>query len=392
MKEIRALTTLRALAALLVFLYHYEAMYAASARTVGVTLWDPLLPVWRAGSVGVTMFFVLSGFLITRLYFDRFVEGRVRLREYFVKRIARIWPLFLVLAAAQHVLMAAWGRPPQAWWIVTCTMTQGFFLDVRYDGLPTAWSLSIEESYYLVAPLVFLALAPLAVRGRDGTGALGTRAWARLLATLVAACALLAAAGLGAMWLAHRLGWTFAGFLGDPRHVLHATLAGRFPEFAIGIVAAFLHRDGWPERALRGARASWTAVGSATAVLAAMAAKSAADDAGSLAGDLASTAGVAIATAVLILALTREDSRVSRFLAHPLGVHLGKVSYGFYLVQVSLVSAPIVALGERVGPFRLLVLYALMSVACTLLFELIERPARRAIVRRFSGATLGEAA
>ena len=51
MKEIRALTTLRALAALLVFLYHYEALYVDEAREAGRALWDPLVSVWRSGAV-----------------------------------------------------------------------------------------------------------------------------------------------------------------------------------------------------------------------------------------------------------------------------------------------------------------------------------------------------
>lgn len=392
MKEIRALTTLRALAALLVFLYHYEALVVDEARAAGHVLWDPLVSVWRSGSVGVSIFFVLSGFLITRLYCDRFAAGTVTLREYFVKRIARIWPLFVAFAFLQHVAMAFFGERPQGSWLVTLTMTQGFFWDLRYRGLPTAWSLTIEESFYAVAPLAFAAVAAFAPAMVKRHASPGRRDWIALAATLAGVTAAIAIAGFALMAFVLAKGWTPFGFLADPEHVLHSTLAGRFPEFAIGMACAFLHRDGWPERALAGARATRAALGSLAGILVLMAVKDAAARADSMALGLAASLSVAVLAGLLILALTREDEPVSRLLAHPLGVYLGKVSYGFYLIQTSLLAAPLVAVAERLGPLRLLAEYALMNGVCALFFELLERPARREIVRRWSGGALGEAA
>jgi peptidoglycan/LPS O-acetylase OafA/YrhL len=392
MKEIRALTTLRALAALLVFLYHYQAMYVDEARAAGHEMWDPLLSVWRSGAVGVSIFFVLSGFLITRLYYDRFATGSVTLREYFVKRIARIWPLFLAFAFLQHVAMAFFGERPQFSWLVTLTMTQGFFWDLRYRGLPTAWSLTIEESFYAIAPLVFAAIAAFALRRAKPGANQGRREWIALLAVLAVATAALGGAGALVMATVLAKGWTVFGFMADPEHVLHATLAGRFPEFAIGMACAFLHRDGWPERVLRGGRATRAALGAFLGIALMMALKDAAARADWMVLGLGASLAAAFLAGLLILALTREDQPVSRALAHPLGVYLGKVSYGFYLIQTSLLAAPIVGLAEHLGPLRLVAEYALMNGVCALFFELLERPARREIVRRWSGGRLGDAA
>lgn len=392
MKEIRSLTTLRAFAALLVFLYHYEALWVDGAREAGRSAWDPLVTVWRSGAVGVSIFFVLSGFLITRLYFDRFAAGAVRLREYFVKRIARIWPLFLAFALIQHAGMFMTGEPPQLSWLVTCSMTQGFFWDLRYRGLPTAWSLTIEESFYLFAPLLFAALAAVGLAATAPREPLGRRDGTRLAAVLLAACAVLGAAGFGLMALLRAKGWTPYGFMADPEHVLHSTLAGRFPEFAIGVACAFLHRAGWPERGLKGARATFVALGCFAGIAVLMAVKDAASRGGGLALGLAASLGVAVLAGLLILALTREDAPVSRALSHPLGVYLGKVSYGFYLIQTSLLAAPLVGLAEHLGPVRLLAEYVLLNAVCAVFYELLERPARRTIVRRWSGAELGDAA
>lgn len=392
MKEIRALTTLRAFAALLVFLYHYEAIHVDEARAAGHALWDPLLPVWRSGAVGVSIFFVLSGFLITRLYFDRFAERAVTLREYFVKRIARIWPLFLAFAFLQHVAMAFFGERPQGSWLVTMTMTQGFFWDLRYRGLPTAWSLTIEESFYALAPLVFLALAALLPGFRGRRAAPERRDWLRLAALLVVMAAAIGTAGFAVMAFVRARGWTPYGFMADPEHVLHATLAGRFPEFAIGIACAFMHRDGWPERALRGPLATRVALGSFAGIALMMALKDFAARTHWLALGLFASLAVAALAGLLILALTREETPVSRLMANGAGVYLGKVSYGFYLIQTSLLAAPLVGVADRLGPLRLVGLYVLLNGACALFYELLERPARREIVRRWSGGALGDAA
>lgn len=392
MKEIRALTTLRALAALLVFLYHYEALWVDEAREAGRAAWDPLVAVWRSGAVGVSIFFVLSGFLITRLYYDRFAARAVTLREYFVKRIARIWPLFLAFALLQHLGLIVFGERPQGSWLVTLSMTQGFFWDLRYRGLPTAWSLTIEESFYALAPLLFAALAALGVGAAGPRAGLQPRERNRLLAVLGGAAAVFGAAGFAIMALVRARGWTPFGFMADPEHVLHATIAGRFPEFAIGMACAFAHRDGWPERVLAGARATRAALGAFAGIALLMALKDYAARTHWLALGLASSLGVAALAGLLILALTREDEPVARALSHPLGVYLGKVSYGFYLIQTSLLAAPFVGLAEKLGPARLLAEYVLLNLVCAAFYEKLERPARRWIVQRWSGGKLGDAA
>ncbi|MCC6350117.1 MAG: acyltransferase [Candidatus Eisenbacteria bacterium] len=392
MKEIRALTTLRALAALLVFLYHYQALYVEEARAAGRTLWDPFLPIWRSGAVGVSIFFVLSGFLITRLYYDRFAAGAVTLREYFVKRVARIGPLFLAFAVLQHLGMIFFGERPQASWLVTLSMTQGFFWDLRYRGLPTAWSLTIEESFYAVAPLLFAAIAGLALRRAPPSARLSRRDGIALLSVLAAATLVLAGAGALVLAVVTAKHWTPFGFMADPEHVLHATLAGRFPEFAIGMTCAFLHRDGWPERALAGHRATRAALGAFAGIVALMAVKDAAARADAMLAGLASSLGIAMLAGLLILALTREDQPVARALSHPLGVALGKVSYGFYLIQTSLLAAPFVGLAEKLGPLRLPAEYVFLNLVCAFFYARLERPLRSEIVRRWSGGRLGDAA
>lgn len=387
MKEIRSLTTLRALAAFLVFMYHYAWLFPPETRGAASGGPIPLLPLWRSGQVGVSIFFVLSGFLITRLYYDRFATGRGALRLYFVKRVARIWPLFLFFAAIQHAVLLLRGSPPTADWLVTCTMTQGFFRDLRYAGLPTAWSLTIEENFYAVAPAVYIALAALAL-GR----APGPRPWrpavtARFAAVLAGATAILFGVEIGALLLARGFGWIFGGFMGDVPHLLHATLGGRFPEFALGIACAFVHRQGRLATVLRGGRATAVAFAAVVGIIGCLLWKDAALATDAAWSNYAGSYAVALLTGLLILALTREESRAARALSGGWAVYLGRISYGFYLIQLTVIMEPLLALTDSLGPWRLPALCLLMNLVCAACYELIEKPARRGIVARFGGVS-----
>ncbi|HEX9393047.1 MAG TPA: acyltransferase, partial [Gemmatimonadales bacterium] len=115
------------------------------------------------GDLGVSAFFVLSGFLITWLLLkEHGATGDVSLRQFYTRRVLRIFPAyyaFIVLTyAADHLRGQAWppGLAPSA-----------LFYLVNYfnalHGHPTtsiahAWSLGIEEQFYLLWPLLLLVL------------------------------------------------------------------------------------------------------------------------------------------------------------------------------------------------------------------------------------------
>ena len=390
MREIKPLTSLRAFAAFLVFMFHYAHVYRP--ENVGVPFgseWIPLMPVWRQGPLGVSVFFVLSGFLITRIYFDTMVGRQVSLRLFFVKRIARIWPLFLVFALVQHGVMLIRGQwQPQLDWLVTLSMSQGFFFDLRYAGLPTAWSLTVEESFYALTPLLFLTVAWLA-RGRARADA--PRGWQRNLVLGVAVTAMTVAVvtvGEALVKLVLARGWDWGGFMGSRFHMRHATIFGRMPEFALGMVAAFIHRDAPLAHWLRGWRAPTLVVFCFLAMGACMWTKDGVMADGEATHALASVAlsySVAGLTAFLILGLTVEGSRLHRLLSLDLLVYLGKISYGFYLIQLTVLLEPCVWLSYKLGPLRVPGLMIMANLICAGFYELVEVPTRRFIVARWGG-------
>jgi peptidoglycan/LPS O-acetylase OafA/YrhL len=115
------------------------------------------------GLVGVTLFFVLSGYLITGLLKTELARtGRIDLRNFYLRRAVRLGPALLLVAAfvASIGLVGGWHGP----WIPGEIATFSYSTNwADLAGVPTGamghtWSLSIEEQFYALWPMVLLAL------------------------------------------------------------------------------------------------------------------------------------------------------------------------------------------------------------------------------------------
>lgn len=117
------------------------------------------------GGLGVDVFFVISGFLITRILlreYDR--DGTIHLRQFYVKRLLRLYPALLLVVVVFVAL----------WWLVSGSLrnnllqsavavsyTSNIFVTLRESGLGHlghTWSLAMEEQFYLVWPPILLLL------------------------------------------------------------------------------------------------------------------------------------------------------------------------------------------------------------------------------------------
>jgi peptidoglycan/LPS O-acetylase OafA/YrhL len=230
------LDTLRACAIALVFMYHYQ-VFISRAPTFG---WFS-----EIGWVGVDLFFVLSGYLISNQLFAGMARGQVlSLPRFYARRAFRTLPVFwLVLAAFALFPAAMGGRPPPPWWrFITFTQNIGLQPGTAFSH---AWSLCIEEQFYLVLPAV-LALGAWIARGRAKL----TRAhgWA-LMGALVAV-------GVVARCLLWQTYGRPANGSGDGymSWIYYDTLC-RFDEFIPGVAVAMLknfHRPTWDRLMARG--------------------------------------------------------------------------------------------------------------------------------------------
>ena len=147
--RLHGLDTLRAAAILWVMPYHLIQH-----------LPQPLHLPARFGWMGVDLFFVLSGFLIASQIFRPFLQGRsLSVRDFYVRRAYRILPLFYTVLLL-YVFVPVWRESPnlQSWWQFA-TFTENLLIDYsRNQAFSHAWSLCVEEHFYLLFPLLTVLL------------------------------------------------------------------------------------------------------------------------------------------------------------------------------------------------------------------------------------------
>lgn len=152
-ERFNGLDHLRALAIILVLLYHYRAFkHPIWIETVG-----------KFGWTGVDLFFVLSGFLISgQLFREMENTGRINVKMFYIKRFFRIFPPYFFTLFLYFTCPFFREREtlPPLWKFIT--FTQNYGLDVINQGtFSHAWSLCIEEQFYLILPLLLLLIMPV---------------------------------------------------------------------------------------------------------------------------------------------------------------------------------------------------------------------------------------
>lgn len=137
----------RGLCAIAVMLYHY--LHEAGVGTFHA-----------AGTYGVYIFFVLSGYALTYVYEGEKLGGR-KLYEFFEARVYRIVPLYFLVATYQLYMLR---NAPAIWekYLLNITMMFGLATPGATSIVPGGWSIGIEAVFYLLFP-VLLAIRPIPV-------------------------------------------------------------------------------------------------------------------------------------------------------------------------------------------------------------------------------------
>ncbi len=148
-QQINALTGLRAIAAFFVVIHHLYPKQKGILNSILEEL-----------NIGVTVFFVLSGFLIALRYSDSVQLNRKWLKKYFVNRVARIFPMFFILTSLASVFdylsNPNFSISNTYIYILNILLLKGFFANYVYSIIPQTWTLTVEECFYFSAPLVFV--------------------------------------------------------------------------------------------------------------------------------------------------------------------------------------------------------------------------------------------
>jgi peptidoglycan/LPS O-acetylase OafA/YrhL len=153
--RIDALTGLRILPALAVLMSHLDTPPSAG----------PVLTSFMAGGYGgVTIFFVLSGFVLAHNYFDRFAQqfSPRLLRSYLVARLARVYPLYLLLLVWVSWPKLAVGDTQGILWLQHALALQAWLPTIgqAFAFNAPGWSISVEFFLYACFPLLVALLLP----------------------------------------------------------------------------------------------------------------------------------------------------------------------------------------------------------------------------------------
>ena len=154
-KRIPALDGLRGLAILLVLLYHTYPRHR----------YDPISLLSDFGWLGMDLFFVLSGFLITGVLFDTLKDPHF-FRNFFARRALRILPAYVVFCGAAFIYCLFRGERPTVWALPYLLFLSNIVADLHLPigigyhlSFGHLWSLAVEEQFYLVWPIILYMLA-----------------------------------------------------------------------------------------------------------------------------------------------------------------------------------------------------------------------------------------
>ncbi len=303
-RHLPSLDGIRGVAILLVLCHQFERLPVTAASGLGLRILDYTLNV---GWIGVQLFFVLSGFLITGILLD--AKGRPDfLRNFYVRRALRIFPLyfgallvFLVVLPSLGFAPKAWGEGQAAYWVFLSNWFGG-------EALPHFWSLAVEEQFYFAWPFVVLGLT---------------------VRRMLVACIVLASASLAVRIL-------MVGFGVSPDAIYQVT-PSRLDALALGGGAAALIRlGGGAMPRLRNPATLWSL---AFGVAAAGFVVTRGFPRTSPLGQTVGYSALALAFALAVLALAVRDMEgesrpgPARLFRHPLLRMMGKFSFGMYVLH-----------------------------------------------------------
>lgn len=368
--RLNALTGSRFFAATSVLAYHFWVNHASLLPGIAGKLASQ-------GSVAVSFFFVLSGFVLTHVYFARAARPRIFWRA----RFARIYPAYAMafaLALPFYIARATQAHMSvthQALVITTDAAMFQSWMPWTFNGVNgPGWSLATEVFFYALFPALIVLVRRVKMRSFLAIG----MAWWLVCLTL------------------HLVIWSMRSQSADPGLVYWldgvnmANPILRSAAFVLGMCTAIIYRHvqgRWPTQPIvNGSKwsfAAWTVM-----------------ELGSLAltigllvqpwipAHLTITIIVSPVFGLLIFLLAQQRGALARVLSIPVLVILGEISYGIYIFQIpvyTLFNSAIATLQVYPGPIMSGAVYFTMLVACALVsLYCVERPLKRAIthVRR----------
>ncbi len=271
---------------------------------------------------GVALFFVLSGFLIAYTYADVPVKSGKNYLHYILLRMARIMPLYWLILTFYY-FDNSFGKHQFTW--LTYSLVHGFSNEHNLDAIAQAWSLTVEMSFYFLAPLLYYLL---------------DKKWWLLLFAL--AVLFFATWGFGFYW--HKVNGNVQEFFYPVKFIATSIFTGRSLEFAAGMLLAYALKNNktkWLDKIRN--KTLFGFLGTFVTMYLIGLFQPTIFDHGydTVWGMILSKLILPAIVVICLYGLIKEKNRVTTFFASKPLVLLGNASFAFYLVHVSYVNLKI---------------------------------------------------
>ena len=347
----KALTGLRIIAAYMVFCHHYDVI---NSDIFGSAIHN----LFREFHVGVTIFFVLSGFLITHRYYQ---QPKINFKHYLVNRFARLYPMYFIITTLSFIAFGIIKHQEafnNIWiYLLNISFLRGFFEVYKFSGVAQGWSLTVEEVFYLIAPLCFVIIKK------------------NKLFLLILPIFILA---LGFILVYFFQNTSFYTFMNSVNFMLDFTFFGRCFEFFIGMaLAIFIDKISFTSKFTTYFGLIFTIF--LIYLLSVIKVNEISYGTDTVFGKIINALLLPMfGIAPLLFGLIKEKTLISRILSTTLFQVLGKSSYIFYLIHLGIVVTIIQKLSHNFA-----LLFLSLNIISVLLYYLLELPLNNWLKRCF---------
>ncbi len=359
-KIIPSLTGIRAICVYAIFFYHLNPFNAASHPQ-----WHLLFAQFYTF---LTFFFVLSGFVICHKYYEIGSLRKTALYNYFVNRMSRVFPILFILITITFILYYRAGLGTTAetlkLYLLNISLLKGFSYDYHLTGIGPSWSMSVEELFYALSPLIFL--------------------WIRRKSDFIKLILIGYALGVIITFLFSLTGNTT--FFSTYNFTFYTTFFGRSFEFACGVYLALVLKGRFNAPLLQRAGSLALYIGWGIVALAVFGQYWVAGiyntthAAHTWPGLLLNNIVMPIGITFIFYSFIYHNTWMRRLLSTTLLVALGNATYSFYLLHTSFVLS---AINKYISASLAISFFVMIAVAF-LFHKTVEQPLAIYFRRRFS--------
>jgi peptidoglycan/LPS O-acetylase OafA/YrhL len=358
-KDIPVLTGIRAICMYSIFFYHTN-FFSPTSQSVPYLILNQFYCF-------LNFFFVLSGFIIYYKYSEIRSFNKTMLYNYFVKRIARVFPILLILITATFLIgyhhSYYSGKEAIKLYLLNITLLKGFSSQYNLTGIGPSWFMSVECLFYLLSPFIFL--------------------YAKNIRSLIKI--VLFFYGIGILLTLFFSYFPFKGFFSDFLFTAYSTFFGRVFEFSCGIFLGMVAKGEIKSSAkyALGKKSLYAGLFIIIAAIASLyfiaAQKNIAHAVDSWAGILVNNILLAVGITLLFYHLIYYKSLLQKFLSSAIMVSLGSATYSFYLLHTTFVLSYIYKFISK----NVFIAFVSMIIISLVFYKMVEQPLALLVKRKF---------